>query len=146
MSRPASQDLGESTKLIGFQATEEFRLRLKVAAARRGKSMKDALHEAVELWIASTEDEALYGDAPTARDPVTGLFHGINSKDLSLDPVEHLQTEAIEDESEDFDEVEDLFGDDDDEDDVELDSDIVDEELTHGSSLIVETPSNTDSN
>lgn len=122
-NRGSTSDL----RLIGFQASEEFRTRLKIAAARRGMSMKDALHEAVDLWIRGTEDKVLFDEDDILRGSEAN--QQVRARRSSEYDVTN-QSEILEDEDEDEldpEEVDKLFDD--------------EEALSHGDDLIVDPDS-----
>lgn len=124
--RPSKQG-EEDLKLIGFQASEEFRLRLKIAAARRGKSMREALHDAVELWIQNTENDVLFDEETIIKGAEANRIARAQSR-KGEDRLDDIHTE-------DADDIE--FDDDDDDIDAFLD-DVDEEGLQHGDDLIVD--------
>lgn len=117
MARPVTLDPNENLKLIGFQATEEFRLRLKVAAAKRGMSMKEALHAAVELWMHVSENDIIIDDSTDIE-----ALREVTARSR-IDDEPHLRARIIESDDEEFDED-------------DLDDDL--DGLRHGDDLIID--------
>ena len=122
MARPAVNN-NEDVRLIGFQATNAFHRRLKVAAAKRGLSMKEAIHNAVEMWLEITEGDEGADDESVIAEMARRAELRENSNNEDRPRIRRVISENEVDE-EDDDEAFPILED--------------DEDLSHGDDLIVE--------